>query len=96
MVEFLVRFVVETLFQGLLELAAAAGHAITRVLVPRLTAGRVKVAPLSGRLVVARRWHGLHRLTDGTPVVGERLATAIGLLVIVLTIAALVIVVKTI
>jgi hypothetical protein len=93
--EFLVRFVVETLFQGLLELVAAAGHAVTRALVPRLTSDRVKVAPLSERLAVARRWYGLHRLTDGTPVLGERLATAIGLLVIALTLAALVIVVKS-
>jgi hypothetical protein len=89
MVEFLVRFVVETLFQGLLELLAAAGHAITRLLVPWLTAGRVKVAPLSERRVIVSRWHGVHRLTDGTPVLSEWLATAIGLLAIALTLAAL-------
>jgi hypothetical protein len=95
MVEFLVRFVVETLFQGLLELVAAAGHAITRMLVPWLTAGRVKVAPVSERLVVIPRWHGLNRLTDGTRVLGERLATAIGLLVIASVLAALVILVRS-
>jgi hypothetical protein len=45
-----------------------------RLTVPVVTLSRVKVAPVAGDMIVVRRWHGLHRLTDGTPVIGENLA----------------------
>jgi len=68
---------VEVLFQGLLGILEVLGHATGRAVVRLLTGGRVKVAPL-GRREIVRRWHGLHRTTDGTPVIGEGLATAVG------------------
>jgi hypothetical protein len=78
MAEFLVRFVFEIIVLGILELVARAGQLITRIVVPLLST-RVLVEPVPGTLVVVQRWHGLHRLTDGTPVIGRPLASMIGL-----------------
>jgi hypothetical protein len=61
--------------------------------VPPVTGGRIKVAPLAAHLILVRRWHGLHRLTDGTPVLGEELAGLIGIVLIALFAAAVIIVV---
>ena len=54
----------------------------------------MKVEPLRRRLVLVRRWHGVHRLTDGTPVVGERLAEPIGVILIMVVVAVIVVVAK--
>jgi len=94
MLAILGRFVVEVLFQGLLGLLEVLGHATGRAVVRLLTGGRVKVAPF-GRREIVRRWHGLHRTTDGTPVIGEGLATALGLLLIALLIAACIVAIKS-
>jgi len=40
------------------------------------------VEPVPDNLVVVERWHGLHRLTDGTPVIGKTLAAALGFLLL--------------
>jgi hypothetical protein len=95
MLEFLGRFVVETLFQGLLNIIEGIGHEIARAVVPFVTAGRVKVAPLRDGSAVIRRWHGIHRLSDGTPVMGETLAAGIGLLIIAGVLMGLIIAIKS-
>jgi hypothetical protein len=91
MIEFLGRFVVEIvgqlLFQGLFHV----GHAVIQEFVPRLTGQRVLVAPLPDSRQIATRWYGIHRLTDGTPVIGETLATVIGLALLCITIVVAVI-----
>ena len=78
MAEFLVRFVFEIVVLGALELVARLGHLVARAVVPLLTAGRVLVEP--SKFVIVRRWHGMHRLTDGTPVMGKALASTLGIL----------------
>jgi hypothetical protein len=78
MAEFLVRFVFEIVLLATLELILSIGHRITRIVVP-LAGARILVEPVPGTLVVVERWHGLHRLTDGTPVIGRRLGGVIGL-----------------
>jgi hypothetical protein len=93
MLEFLGRFVVETLFQGLLELIGGLGHAIMRAIVPFATAGRVKVEPVPGMTAIPR-WYGVHRLTDGTPVLGERLAAFLGIIVILAMLIAAIVAIK--
>jgi hypothetical protein len=94
MLEFLGRFVVDVLLQGLLGLIEAIGYALTRLIVPAVTGGGIKVAPLVGHLVLVRRWHGLHRLTDGTPVIGEGLAGLVGIVLIAVFAAAVIMVVR--
>jgi len=94
MLEFLGRFVVDVLFQGLVDIVEAAGRAITRMIVPPLTAGRVRVEPLCRGEIAVRRWHGVHRLTDGTPVIGEGLAGLIGILLIAMVVTAVIVFVK--
>jgi len=94
MVEAIVRFLVETVIDGLLVLIADGVRIIVRVMVPVVTFGRVKVAPVAGNTIVVRRWHGLHRLTDGTPVIGENLAVIAGLVFILLLVAATVVAIR--
>jgi hypothetical protein len=90
MAEIIVRFVFEILVSGIVDFFAWIGRVIARATIPLLTTGRVRVAPVAGNLIVVTRWHGMHRLTDGSPVMGERLAAIVGLLIltIVLLIAA--------
>jgi hypothetical protein len=80
MAEFLVRFVFEIIVLGALDLVARAGHRIARAVVPFLSGGRILVEPVPGNLVVVERWHGLHHLTDGTPVFGKTMAATLGCL----------------
>ena len=94
MLEFLGRFVVDVLLQGLLDVVQVVAHALTLTAVPPLTGGRVKAEPLRRRLVLVRRGHGVHRLTDGTPVVGERLAEPIGVILIMVVVAVIVVLAK--
>jgi hypothetical protein len=82
MAEIIVRFVFEILFSGIVDFFAWIGRVIAHAAIPLLTAGRVRVAPVAGNLVVVTRWHGMHRLTDGSPVMGERLAAVVGLLIL--------------
>ena len=82
MAELIVRFVFEILFSGMAEFLAWIGRVIAHATLPLLTAGRVRVAPVPGNLIIVERWHGMHRLTDGSPVMGERLAAIVGLLIL--------------
>ena len=82
MAEFLVRFVFEIIVLGTLDLIARAGHRVARTLVRFTSGGRILVEPVPDNLVVVERWHGLHRLTDGTPVIGKTLAAALGFLLL--------------
>ena len=82
MAEIIVRFVFEILLTGVIDFFAWIGRMIAHATIPLLTAGRVRVAPVAGNLIVVARWHGMHRLTDGSPVMGERLAAIVGLLIL--------------
>jgi hypothetical protein len=75
MAEFLVRFVFEIVLLGL----ARLGRLIARPVVALASGGRIVVDPPPNNLMVVRRWHGLHHLTDGTPVIGKTLASLLGL-----------------
>ena len=79
MAELLVRFVFEIVLLGLLELSGRIGRFVARPAVAFVSGGRVLVDPPPTNLVVIQRWHGVHRLTDGTPVIGKALAAALGL-----------------
>lgn len=82
MAELLVRFVFEIVLLGLLELAAGFGRLIARAVVPLLAGKRILIEPVGGNRVVVRRWHGLHHLTDGTPVMGKGLAATVGWIIL--------------
>lgn len=82
MAEFLVRFVFEVILIGLLDLLARFGRLIARPVVTFLSGGRVLLDPPPGNLIVMRRWHGVHRLTGGTPVLGETLSVVLGLVLL--------------
>ena len=86
--EIIVRFVFEILFSGIVDFFAWIGRVIAHATIPLLTAGRVRVAPVAGNLIVVERWHGMHRLTDGSPVMGERLAAIVGLLILTIVLLA--------
>jgi hypothetical protein len=75
MAELLVRFVFEVVLLGL----ARLGQMIARPVVSLASGGRIFVDPPPNNLIVVRRWHGLHHLTDGTPVIGKTLASVLGL-----------------
>jgi hypothetical protein len=75
MAELLVRFVFEVILLGLVRL----GRLIARPIVALASGGRIVVDPPPDNLIVVRRWHGLHHLTDGTPVIGKTLASILGL-----------------
>ena len=82
MAEIIVRFVFEVILSGLIALIGRVGWAVSRVVIPPLTAGRIRVAPPPSNRRVIERWHGLHHLTDGSPIMGERLAAIAGLLIL--------------
>jgi hypothetical protein len=92
MAEFLVRFVFEVVLYGLLEFAGSIGRFIARTVVPLFAGKRILIEPAPGSLVVMRRWHGLHRLTDGTPVLGQGLAATVGFLILAAAVAIAIIV----
>ena len=92
MAEFLVRLVFEIVVLGLLRFAERLCQGVARAVVPVLTGGRVLVEPV--KWVVVERRHGLHRLTDGTPVVGPRLASLLGLLLLALALVIALIVIR--
>ncbi len=79
MAEFLVRFVFDIILLGLLDLLAGLGRWVARPVVTFFSRGRVLLDPPPDNLVVVRRWHGVHHLTEGTPVLGETLAALLGL-----------------
>jgi hypothetical protein len=70
--------VLEVVFQGLFDLIGYVGYRIVRTIVPLVCGKRILVAPPPNNHIVVTRWHGLHRLTDGTPVIGKRLASVLG------------------
>ena len=82
MAEIIVRFVFEVILLSLLALIGRVGWAVSRVAIPVFTAGRIRVAPPPNNRTVIERWHGLHHLTDGSPIMGERLAAMAGLLIL--------------
>jgi hypothetical protein len=82
MAEIIVRFVFEVILSSLLGLLGWIGRAVSGAVVPLLTAGRVRVAPAPANRRVIERWHGMHHLTDGSPIMGERLAAIVGLLLL--------------
>ena len=92
MAEFLIRFVFDVVLYGLLELAGSIGRLITRTVVRPFAGKRILIEPVPGKLVVVRRWHGVHRLTDGTPVLGPGLAGLVGWIILaaVLTFAIII------
>lgn len=79
MAEIIVRFVFQVVLIGLLELIGAVGRFIARPIVAFIGGGRVLLDPPPGNLIVVRHWHGPHRLTDGTPVIGKAPASLLGL-----------------
>jgi hypothetical protein len=87
MAEFLVRFVFEIVLLGVLKLAGRFGRLIAGAVVPLVARERVLIEPVSGNRVVVRRWHGLHRLTDGTPVMGTGLAAVTGFAILAAVLA---------
>jgi hypothetical protein len=82
MAEIIVRFVFEVILSSLLALLGWIGRAVSRAVIPPLTAGRIQVVPAPNNRRVIERWHGLHHLTDGSPIMGERLAGTVGLLIL--------------
>jgi hypothetical protein len=82
MAEIIVRFVFEVILSSLLALLGWIGRTVSRVVIPPLTAGRIQVVPAPANRRVIERWHGLHHLTDGSPIMGERLAAILGLLIL--------------
>jgi hypothetical protein len=82
--EFLVRFLFETIFMGLLKGLGYLGYLIARATVPILSAGQVGVVPPPKNYVLYTKWHGLHRLSDGSIYMGKSLAGVCGLVLAVL------------
>jgi hypothetical protein len=88
MAEFLVRFVFDILVLSVFDWAGWLGRSIGRPVVTFLSGGRVFLDPPSSNLVVVRRWHGVHHLTDGTPVLGRKLTALLGLALLTAAIVA--------
>ena len=82
--EFLIRFLFEAIFLGLFKGLGHLGYLIARATVPILSAGRIGVVPPPHNYVVYTKWHGLHRLSDGSIYMGKGLAGVCGLLLAVL------------
>jgi hypothetical protein len=83
MAELLVRFVFGLLFELIVltlpDLLGRLGRWVARPVIPFLSRGRILLDPPPSNLVVVRRWHGVHHLTDGTPVLGKVLTGLFGL-----------------
>ena len=94
MLEFIFKFLLEVVVMGILGLIGRAGYGITRTIVPLLWGSRIFVAPPPNNFIVVRRWHGVHRLTDGTPVIGQRLASGLGLMLLTAVILSFIVAVK--
>ena len=82
MAEIIGRFVVDILIIGAVDVLARIGYWIARFAVPLLTLGRIPVTPPPGHLAVSERWHGMHRLSDGTRIIGRTLASVVGLIIL--------------
>lgn len=82
MLEAAFRIVMEVIFLGLLRLIGRIGYWITHGVVSTFFGSRIFVAPPPNNYVMITRWHGVHRLTDGTPVIGQGLASALGLILL--------------
>jgi hypothetical protein len=92
--EFIFRFLLEVVVSGVLGLMGRIGYWITCAIVPLLWGSRIFVAPPPNNFIVVRRWHGVHRLTDGTPVIGQRLASGLGLTLLAVVILTSIVAVK--
>ena len=92
MAEIIGRFVVDILVLGAVDVLARLGYWIARFAVPLLTFGHIPVMPPPRHLAVSERWHGMHRLSDGSRIMGRKLASIVGLLILaaVLVLAAFV------
>jgi hypothetical protein len=86
MAEFLVRFVFDILLLSVFDWAGWLGRSIGRPVITFLSRGHILLDPPPNNLVVVRRWHGVHHLTDGTPVLGKKLTATIGLALLTATI----------
>jgi hypothetical protein len=94
MIETIFRFLLEIVLLGVLYVIGRVGYWITRGIVSIAGGSQIFVAPPPNNYVVVTRWHGMHRLTDGTPVISERLASVLGLTVLACVVLIFLIVVK--
>jgi hypothetical protein len=79
-----VYYLIEALFLVLLKGLGHLGYLIARATIPILSSGRIGVVPPPNNYVVYTRWHGLHRLSDGSIYIGKGLAGVCGLVLAVL------------
>jgi hypothetical protein len=91
MAELLLRFLLDVVVYTLVRVLVLPGYYTARAIVPLFSSGRLMVAPPPNNAVVFTRWHGFHRLSDGSVVVGTGMASFLGtlFLIAVLIIAAL-------
>jgi len=82
--EFLIRYLFETIFMGLFKGLGHLSYLIARTIVPILSAGQIGVVPPPNNYVLYTKWHGLHRLSDGSVYMGKGLAGVCGLMLAVL------------
>ena len=77
--ESLVKLLFEVILRGILGGLLYLGRLVGGPVVTWLSGGQVLLDPPGNDLVVLRYWHGVHRLTDGTPVLGKKLTGLLGL-----------------
>jgi hypothetical protein len=78
MIELLLRVLYLHIFLGFFKGLGFLGYKISRVIVPILSDGRVGVVPPPNNYEIYPRWHGLHRLSDGSLYMGKGLAGLCG------------------
>jgi len=88
--ELLLRFLLDVIVYTVVHVLALPGYYTARLIVPLYSRGRLMVAPPPNNAVMSERWHGFHRLSDGSVVVGTGMASFLGTLFLI---AVLVIVV---
>ena len=89
--EMLLRFLRDVIAWTLVRVLALPGYYTARLIVPLFSSGHLMVAPPPNNATVFTRWHGFHRLSNGSVVVGTGMASFLGtlFLIAVLVIIAL-------
>ena len=94
MAELFLRFLLDVIVYTVIHVLALPGYYTARLIVPLFSRGQLMVAPPPNNATVFTRWHGFHRLSNGSVVVGTGMASFIGTVFLIAMLLAVAIAVR--